>query len=45
MKTIIVETPAGGIIRLENCTALGMEHIAHDKGVYGICEGDKLTEV
>lgn len=45
MKTLRIETETGGIFILEECTALGMEHIAHSKGIYKIEDTDKITEV
>ena len=45
MKTIRIETALGGIFILKECTALGMDHIAHKDGIYAIQEGDKLTEI
>lgn len=45
MKTIRVETANGGIFILKDCTALGMDHIAHTNGIYAIEDGDVLKEI
>lgn len=45
MKTLIVTTITGGTIRLEQCTALGLDHIAHSHGVYAIQPTDTITEI
>ena len=39
---IIVTTAKGGVFTLHNATAAGMDHIAHDGGIYAIEETDTL---
>lgn len=45
MKTIRVETFSGGNFILKDCTALGLDHIAHSEGIYAIQDGDTFTEI